>query len=163
MTPKEFAKKIIASINPGIADISGIGDGTIKGAISEQNKNLGGLRFGIDGDGNYGYYGADDSLIPFKKVPRLAIDTLWYHRYGQITNITGLSDYTKFSWTSLTLSNAKNPIARFYDKNGTEVTSITMSASGGSVDISSVEKIYIYAEDNNSASQRSSINGVVIE
>ena len=40
MTPKEFAKKIIASINPGTADISGIGDGTIKGAISEQNKNL---------------------------------------------------------------------------------------------------------------------------
>lgn len=38
MTPKEFAKKIIASINPGTADISGIGDGTIKGAISEQNK-----------------------------------------------------------------------------------------------------------------------------
>lgn len=22
--------------------------------------------FGVDGDGNYGYYGADDSLIPFK-------------------------------------------------------------------------------------------------
>ena len=40
MTPKEFAKKIIASINPGTADISGIGDGTIKGAISEQNKNF---------------------------------------------------------------------------------------------------------------------------
>ena len=40
MTPKEFAKKIIASINPGTADISGIGDGTIKGAISEQNKNI---------------------------------------------------------------------------------------------------------------------------
>lgn len=29
--------------------------------------NLGGLRFGVDGDGNYGYYGADDSLIPFKR------------------------------------------------------------------------------------------------
>ena len=40
MTLKEFAKKIIASINPGTADISGIGDGTIKGAISELNKNL---------------------------------------------------------------------------------------------------------------------------
>ena len=40
MTLKEFTKKIIASINPGTADISGIGDGTIKGAISELNKNL---------------------------------------------------------------------------------------------------------------------------
>lgn len=35
--------------------------------FDEQNKNLGGLRFGVDGDGNYGYYGADDSLIPFKR------------------------------------------------------------------------------------------------
>ena len=66
MTAKEFAKKIIASINPGNADISDIGDGTIKGAIREQNNKLGGLKFGTDGDGNYGYYGADDSLIPFK-------------------------------------------------------------------------------------------------
>lgn len=32
-----------------------------------QNKNFGGVSFGIDGDGNYGYYGADGSLIPFKK------------------------------------------------------------------------------------------------
>ena len=39
----------------------------VKNAINEQNKNLGGLRFGVDGDGNYGYYGADDSLIPFSR------------------------------------------------------------------------------------------------
>jgi len=25
------------------------------------------MKFGKDGDGNYGYYGADGSLIPFKK------------------------------------------------------------------------------------------------
>ena len=25
------------------------------------------FKLGIDGDGNYGYYGADDSLIPFKR------------------------------------------------------------------------------------------------
>lgn len=29
------------------------------------NDSLGGLKFGTDGDGNYGYYGADGSLIPF--------------------------------------------------------------------------------------------------
>lgn len=29
--------------------------------------DLGGLRFGIDGDGNYGYYRADGSLIPFRQ------------------------------------------------------------------------------------------------
>lgn len=32
-----------------------------------KNKNFGGVSFGIDGDGNYGYYGADGSLVPFKK------------------------------------------------------------------------------------------------
>ena len=46
MTPKEFAKKIIQSINPGTADISGIGDGTIKGAISEQNKKIPNMLYG---------------------------------------------------------------------------------------------------------------------
>lgn len=39
---------------------------TVQEVLDEQNKNMGGLRFGVDGDGNYGYYGADDSLIPFK-------------------------------------------------------------------------------------------------
>lgn len=34
--------------------------------ITELNKNMGGLTFGKDGDGNYGYYGADGSLVPFK-------------------------------------------------------------------------------------------------
>lgn len=27
------------------------------------------MKFGTDGDGNYGYYGADGSLIPFKSAP----------------------------------------------------------------------------------------------
>ena len=30
------------------------------------NSSLNGMKFGKDGDGNYGYYGADGSLIPFK-------------------------------------------------------------------------------------------------
>lgn len=41
-------------------------DGNASTVQAEINK-LGGLRFGVDGDGNYGYYGADDSLIPFKR------------------------------------------------------------------------------------------------
>ena len=36
-------------------------------AVKEVYSSLGGLSFGTDGDGNYGYYGADGSLIPFKK------------------------------------------------------------------------------------------------
>lgn len=34
--------------------------------IDGVNSSLGGLKFGTDGDGNYGYYGADGSLVPFK-------------------------------------------------------------------------------------------------
>lgn len=33
--------------------------------VAKINSSLGGLKFGTDGDGNYGYYGADGSLIPF--------------------------------------------------------------------------------------------------
>ena len=36
--------------------------------FDEQNKNLGGLRFGVDGDGNGGYYKADDSFVPFRRT-----------------------------------------------------------------------------------------------
>lgn len=37
-------------------------------ALKNVNNSLGGLKFGKDGDGNYGYYGADDSLIPFSQI-----------------------------------------------------------------------------------------------
>ena len=39
----------------------------VKNHFNEQNKNLGGLRFGVDGDGNGGYYKADDSFVPFRR------------------------------------------------------------------------------------------------
>lgn len=34
-------------------------------ALKQVDDSLGGLRFGVDGEGNYGYFGADGSLIPF--------------------------------------------------------------------------------------------------
>lgn len=45
---------------------------------SVTNSSLNGMKFGKDGDGNYGYYGADGSLIPFKSGDPLVFD-------GQIT------------------------------------------------------------------------------
>lgn len=39
---------------------------TAGASASKANNDLGGLSFGVDGDGNYGYYGADGSLIPFR-------------------------------------------------------------------------------------------------
>ena len=38
----------------------------IKNEFDTVNSSLNGMRFGTDGDGNYGYYGADGSLISFK-------------------------------------------------------------------------------------------------
>ena len=35
--------------------------------INNVNNNLGGLRFGTDGEGNGGYFKGDDTFIPFKK------------------------------------------------------------------------------------------------
>ena len=37
-------------------------------ATNALNQKFGGLTFGVDGDGNCGYYGADGSLIPFKST-----------------------------------------------------------------------------------------------
>ena len=56
----------------GVSDSTELDDSTklaTSKAVNSLRKNinvsLGGLRFGTDGDGNYGYYGADGSLIPF--------------------------------------------------------------------------------------------------
>lgn len=42
-------------------------------SVSKLNSSLGGLKFGTDGDGNYGYYGADGSLTPFKRPKKYLI------------------------------------------------------------------------------------------
>ena len=56
-------------VDPKLATEEGFAaDAKLTGdALSELNKNLGGLRIGVDGDGNGGYYKADDSFVPFKK------------------------------------------------------------------------------------------------
>ena len=46
---------------------------------------MGGLSFGTDGDGNYGYYGADGSLIPFKSV---------------VDSLISIDNTLSWSWTS---------------------------------------------------------------
>jgi len=60
---------------------SGLVSDNVQGALDEVNNNLGGLRFGVDGDGNYGYYGADDSLIPFKSGEFTLVASLYYDAF----------------------------------------------------------------------------------
>ncbi len=65
--------------------------------VAELNNNLGGLSFGIDGDGNYGYYGADGSLIPFKST------SIYYLGTALSFNIKEL--LPNVDYTSLTSNN----------------------------------------------------------
>lgn len=45
-------------------------EGFVSGAkpVAQLIRDLGGMQFGTDGDGNCGYYGADGSLIPFNRM-----------------------------------------------------------------------------------------------
>ena len=62
---------------------------------------LGGLRFGKDGDGNYGYYGADGSLIPFSSgesgidfTKATLVDYQSFHTAGTNHKVTFTPDET---------------------------------------------------------------------
>lgn len=59
-----------------------VADEKARKRIDEQNKNLGGLRFGVDGDGNYGYYKADDSFIPFSNSVFVGVESVGLNRSG---------------------------------------------------------------------------------
>ena len=37
-------------------------------AVKAISDSMGGIKFGVNGDGNYGYYKADDSFVPFSNV-----------------------------------------------------------------------------------------------
>lgn len=52
--------------------------------VKDIDSSLGGLAFGTDGDGNYGYYGADGSLIPFSSFKELAYIAM---KYGYGTTV----------------------------------------------------------------------------
>ena len=70
----------------------------IANEFSEQNKNLGGLIFGKDGDGNVGYYGADGSLIPFKSgLEEIEIWSRSASNFSAQTVSIDLSEYTFIS------------------------------------------------------------------
>ena len=51
------------------------------------------MKFGKDGDGNYGYYGADDSLIPFKRNPLLN----YLNCYGRNLNLNKNGSFELFT------------------------------------------------------------------
>lgn len=76
----------------------------LKEGLSEINDSLGGLKFGTDGEGNYGYFGDDDVLIPFKSGTNGYI--IWLSGSGHIngcgiTLIDGsITDVTSIPYAS---------------------------------------------------------------
>ena len=62
-------------------------------ALKKVNDSLGGLRFGTDGEGNYGYFGADDSLIPF----RSKVVYLGTGRSFNIATVVGIENVKRYS------------------------------------------------------------------
>lgn len=60
------------------------------------NNNLGGLRFGYDGDNDvYGYYKADDSFVPFRNF--YGVVDLGTERTIDITSIVGAKNIGKYT------------------------------------------------------------------
>lgn len=61
------AQTKLGAIDGITSDLSGESEtvaASIK-CVNQLNSSLGGLKFGTDGEGNYGYFGDDDVLIPF--------------------------------------------------------------------------------------------------
>ena len=65
--------------------------------------SLGGMKFGTDGDGNYGYYGADGSLIPFKQSKRFVVGT--YGAANKTYDIKSVLAENGVDYTKLTSDN----------------------------------------------------------
>ena len=76
---------------------SNVGDtlDNLNESVDELNESLGGLRFGYDGDSNtYGYYGADDSFIPFKSTELVFLGTETSFNISDIVGAENIGKYT---------------------------------------------------------------------
>ena len=98
-TDGETAQSKLNKYEEALGDVTGVTDSlevddskilVSAKALHKVNSSLNGMKFGKDGDGNCGYYGADGSLIPFnriKKIPKsLSVSSGWKgYTYRTIT------------------------------------------------------------------------------
>ena len=109
---------------------------------SNLSNSLGGLSFGIDGDGNYGYYGADGSLVPFSDVVRnMAVIKYWtsttpdcidseYFNFISDTRYDVLKDiYNAHMFLGYTQGQSGSNFTSYIYKNGTQIASHHSSTS----------------------------------
>lgn len=127
----------IGAVNGITSDLNGEASdvaASIK-CVNQLNNSLGGLKFGKDGDGNYGYYGADGSLIPFSNLPMPIGES-----YKAGSNNTVLS-------TKLTITPTKNTI--YVLLNSSYCNTPTLGISDNNVD---VEELWSYTRQTTSYS-----------
>ena len=67
---------------------------------------MGGLRFGVDGDGNGGYYKADDSFIPFRCTTIISCGTIGFYLTSNSTlDISSILADNGYKTTDITIEN----------------------------------------------------------
>lgn len=115
---------------------------------SPQTNSLGGLSFGTDGDGNYGYYGADGSLIPFKSygLPILINST---KNIGDATLQSTIGKDYKYAIVVLNYTN--NYGGSFYVEcsTGENVTNLYTGNVGDGASFSNTIAVYLVVFDTN--------------
>ena len=104
--------------------------------FDEQNKNLIAsdnlkFQFATDGEGNYGYLGADDSFVPFKKASPIFTT---FHNAGNNV-IQAYVDNSKLSIKKVTISTTSGALG----VNGTNVVSL----GNGVFDVSKATQFYL--------------------
>lgn len=123
-------------------------------ALKEINNNMGGLRFGVDADGNYGYYkdGAD-TVTPFKSGGKISVDAISMLLSGSISttttvSFTGLKSITFKMWSSGTVTVT-------YDDGTTKDITVNIGSTGAkkkTIDVVGANKIAIRTQSSVTAS-----------
>lgn len=105
------------------------------------------MKFGTDGDGNYGYYGADGSLIPFKSIRYLGQFTgnsINLSAYGNIQNVLPIIRAIKwYEGTNCILQNMTQTQNFSFDTN-TKILTLSFSRSYGNWSPTAVVDIYAF-------------------
>lgn len=126
-------------------------DGNASTVQAELDK-MGGLTFGKDGDGNYGYYGADGSLIPFSKSsPFIGISSIGLKRSGDSNDSIYLGcaiDSAVVSTSKYVIWQCSNSIENFVYTTKGKKTPTSLGSGFYEYECSSDEEFIIDTFDN---------------
>ena len=127
--------------------------------VAALNSSLGGLKFGVDSSGNYGYYKAGaDSVTPFKTTKVISLGT------GTSFNVTAYEGYKNFTTSNflyklvkpssdLTTSATTAHNGQNTATSGTVTTTVSESYSNGVYKVTISEKLTVQPWANDAASK----------